>query len=422
MGRRARDRRDLPHPPPVEKIELPSGNTALRLIAVVLFLLIGAGALAYSFSQLFATEGGWREIEAGASDGPTCAEEFTFFYELGADGRAPGEENRALSALYTQTCRTAYQLFHTMESFEGVVNLREISMRPNEELEVDPILYRAFAAVREAGDRTVYLGPVYARYGDLFSCQDDVMLVDFDPRLNEEVAAEYAAYAAYAADPAHIEVELLGENRLRLRVSEEYLAFAEREGVECFLDFGWLRNAFVADCLADAMMEGGFTRGTIASWDGFARCLDGREGRTYTLELLDELETGRPVCAGTAEYQGPMSMAALRSFPAVERDWERFYRLRDGQVRTMYLDPADGVCRASADSLTGYSQTLSCAWLAMKLGPVFIADGLDAGALDRLAAEGVQTVCCHKRTLRVSDPDLALNSLYEGYTVEQPEK
>ena len=147
-----------------------------------------------------------------------------------------------------------------------------------------------------------------------------------------------------------------------------------------------------------------------------------KEQRRDVGELLDELEEGRPICAGTAEYQGPMSLAALRRFPAAERDGERFYRLRDGQVRTMYLDPADGVCRASADSLTGCSRTLSCARLAMKLGPVFIADTLDTGALDRLAAEGVHTVCCRDRTLRVSDPSMPVTNLYQGYTVERPAK
>ena len=401
----------------MEKIELSGSNITLRLIAAGLFLLIGALALAYSFGQLFAVEGGWQEIEAGASDGPTCAGEFTLFYELGAEGRAPEEENRALSALYTQTCRTAYQLFHTMEGFDGVVNLWELSRRPNEALEVDPMLYRAFEAVREAGERTVYLGPVYARYGDLFRCQDDVMLVDFDPRLSGEVAAEYAAYAAYAADPAHIEVELLGENRLRLRISEEYLAFARQESVVCFLDFGWLRNAFVADCLTDALAEGGFTCGTIASWDGFARCLDGREGRTYALELLDELEEGRPICAGTAEYQGPMSLAALRRFPAAERDWERFYRLRDGQVRTMYLDPADGLCRGAADFLAVYAGDWSCARLAMEAAPVFIAETLDREALERLPAEGIGAVLCQGRSIWTVGPPPAVTGLYDGFTL-----
>lgn len=419
MGRTARDRRDLPHPPPVEKIELSGDHTVLRLVAAALFLLIGAAALAYSFSQLFTSETGWQEIEAGSSDGPTCAGEFTLFYELGAEGRSPREEQRTLTALYTQACRTAYQMFHTVERFEDVVSLRELSQRPNEELEVDPALYRAFEMVREAGDRTIYLGPVYARYGDLFSCGDDVMLADFDPRLSQEVAAEYAAYAAYAADPGHIDVELLGENRLRLRVSEEYLAYARREGIDCLLDFGWLRNAFVTDYLADTMAEGGFTSGSIVSWDGFARCLDGREGQTYTLDLLDELEPGLPIYAGRVEYQGPMAMAALRSFPALERDAERFYRLRDGQVRTMYLDPADGLCRSAADSLTGCSTALGCAGLALKLGPVFIADKLDTAALDRLEAEGVHTVCCQGRTLRASTPALPVIDLYEGYTLEQ---
>ena len=422
MGRTAKDRRDLPHPPPVERIELPGGSTGLRLAAAALFLLVGAAALAYSISRLFAPETGWQEIEAGASQGVTCAGEFSLFYELGAGDRDPREERQALTAVYTRACRAAYQMFNTVERFEDVVSLLELSQRPNEALEVDGALYRAFETVQAAGDRTVYLGPVYARYGNLFSCQDDGMLADFDPRLSGEVAAEYAAYAAYAADPGHIDVELLGENRLRLRVSEEYLSYVRGEGIDCLLDFGWLRNAFAADYLADTLSEGGFTSGSIASWDGFARCLDAREGQAYTLDLLDELEPGRPVFAARAQYQGPMSLVTLRNFPALEEDAGRFYRLRDGQVRTMYLDPADGLCRSAADSLTGCSAVLNCAGVALRLGPVFIADALDAAALDRLEAEGVHTVCCRDRTLRVSTPALTLTGLYEGYSLEQPKK
>ena len=414
MGRGARDNR--PYVKPVEKIELSKENIPLRAVAAVVFLLIGVGALTYAVSQFFSTEPGWQTIEAGTSEGPTCGDEFVLLYEAGASGRSAREEGRDLSQLYTRACRTAFQLFHTELTFEGVVSLKEINDRPNEALEVDPALYQAFEAVRAAGDRSVYLGPVYARYNDLFYCGDDSQLTDFDPRLSPEVAEEYAAVAAFAGDPASIDVELLGDNRIRLRVSEEYLAYARENGVQRFLDFGWMKNAFVADYLADTLAEGGFTNGAVSSVDGFARCLDGREGR-YGLNLLGQLEEGRAVQAGTVEYQGPMSLVSLRSFPAVAGDETRYYRLKNGQVRTLYLDPADGLCRGAADFLAVYSAGRSCAQLAMEAAPVFIAETLDRAALERLASEGVSAVSCQDRTIWAGDPSLTVSGLYQGFTL-----
>jgi len=380
-------------------------------VAAVLFLIIGAAALAYAFSRLFAQEPGWQTIQAGTGGGPTCGEDFTFLYELGASGRPAGEEGRAVTQLYTQACRKAFQLFHTDESFEGVVNLRDIDQRPNEVLEVDPALYRAFKAVQEAGDRTLYLGPIVARYDDLFYCEDDPQLVDFDPRLSGEVAEEYAAVAAFANDPEQIDVELLGENKIRLRVSEEYLAYARREEIDRFLDFGWMKNAFIADYLAETMIEAGYTCGSISSADGFARCLDGREG-SYGLHILDRLED-RPIQAGTLEYQGPMSLVSFRAFPAAEGDGHRYYRLKNGEIRTLYLDPRDGLCKLGVDSAACYSPTLSCAQIAMKAAPALIADEIRGDLLEELAGEGVRHILCRDRTLYVSDPDVSLTGLYE---------
>lgn len=402
----------------MEKIELSQEKTALRAVAAVVFLLIGVGALTYAVSQFFTTEPGWQTIQAGTSGGPTCGDEFVFLYEVGVSGRSARKEGQDLNELYTQACRTAFQLFHTEMSFEGVVNLKEINDRPNEALEVDPALYRAFEAVREAGDRNVYLGPVYARYGDLFDCGDDSQLADFDPRLSPEVAEEYAAVSAYAGDPASIDVELLGDNQIRLRVSEDYLAYARENGIQRFLDFGWMENAFIADYLADTMTENGFTNGAISSVDGFARCLDGG-GDRYGLNLMGLLEDGRAVQAGTMEYQGPMSLVSLRSFPAAEGDEARYYRLKNGEIRTLYLDPADGLCRGAADFLAVCAGDWSCARLAMEAAPVFIAEDLDREALEGLISEGAGAVFCQGRTVWASDPSLTVSGLYDGFILTQ---
>lgn len=413
MGRTARDNRDLPHPRPVEKIELAEGNTKRRLIAAVLFLLIGAAALAYALLRFVTPESGWQAIQAGTAQGPTCGGEFVFLYELGAGGASPTVERRGAAELYTRACRKAFQLFHTMEGFDGVVNLYQLNHRPNQVLEVDPALYNAFAAVQRAGDRTVYLGPVYARYGDLFLCQDDGQLVDFDPYLSEAVAEEYAAIAAYAMDPQSVGVELLGEGKLRLNVSEEYLKYAKQEGIDRFLDFGWMKNAFVIDYLAQTMAEGGYTNGCITSYDGFARCLDGRAGG-YSLNLYDQAE-GLPLLAGVMEYRGPMSLVSLRSFSAIQGEELRFYRLNSGETRTLYLDPADGKCRSAVDSLTCYAMEQGCAQLAMEIAPVFIADAFYEGRLAELAEEGVRAVWCRAGRLWTTDPATSISQLHQGY-------
>lgn len=392
-----------------------------RLIAAAILLLIGGAGLAYAFTQLMTPESGWQAIEASTSQGPGCGDELVFLYDLGADGASPAAENRAISALYSDACRTLFQLFHTVESFEGVTNLRDLSLHPNETLTVDGMLYRALETVQRSGDRTIYLGPVYARYGDLFFCQDDVQLADFDPRLSEDVAREYETLAAWARDRSAIDLRLLGDNQVCLYVSEDYLAFARREGVERFLDFGWLKNAFVVDALAELMVENGFTHGAISSYDGFQRNLDSRE-TDYSLNVLDYVD-GVTCPAAVLNYRGPRSMVCLRDYAMDDLDWQRIYRLKNGETRTAYLSPEDGLCRSAAHDLIAYSDQAGCGEIALGLAPVYVAEELEPEALDGLAREGIHSIYCRDRVIHATEPGASLTKLYEGngvrYTLAQ---
>lgn len=219
----------------MERIELSEKYPKLRLVLAAAFLLLGGASLAYGVSQLFTPQSDWVAIEAGSDQGITCASEFEFLYHLGGGELSPAAEQKLVSAAYTRLCRNAFQAFHNQMEEEGASNLYAINRHPNEELTVDGALYEALAAVERSGNRALYLGPVYERYGGVFSCWDDVQLADFDPRLSPEVAREYREYAAFANDPQAVHMELLGEGRVRLFVSREYLEFARREGVECFM-------------------------------------------------------------------------------------------------------------------------------------------------------------------------------------------
>ena len=75
-------RRDLPHPRPVNKIELSAEHGRLRLILAVVFLVMGAFFIAYSVANLSSKESGWNEIEVQSSE-YNCSGDFVFLYCLG---------------------------------------------------------------------------------------------------------------------------------------------------------------------------------------------------------------------------------------------------------------------------------------------------------------------------------------------------
>lgn len=411
MGRTARDNRDLPHPRPVKKIELSEDNTKRRMIAAALFLLIGAAALAYAFFNLITPQTGWQAIEAGSSSSVTCADEFVFLYELGSSGVSAQAENRAITQLYTQAARKAYQLFSNDESFDGITNVYDINRNPNQVLEVDAALYQAFSDIHAYGDRTIFLGPVYARYDDLFYCEDDAQLVDFDPRISESVRQEYSELAAFAADPAAIDLQLLGENQVCLYVSEAYLAYAGQASIVDFIDFSWMKNAFITDYLAQVMIENGYTHGSISSYDGFLRNLDGRN-TSYSLNLFDRAD-GTVYQVASMEYVGVMSVVHLRDYPINGMDKLHYYELRSGEIRTPYLDIRDGLCKSAVSDLTAYSRTQSCVELLLQIKPVYIADEFQKQALESLSEAGIYSIYCEDRVIFGNDPELILTGLYD---------
>ena len=297
MKRTARDKRERPHPPPVKRIELNEEHIGRRLITAGVLLVLGLGLLAYAVLQLLTPETGWTEIEAGASVGTSCGEDFTFFYYAPTSA-----ERRAVSTQYTQLCRSAYQMFHSGEEFEETGNVRTINLHPNQTVKVEPGLYRALEVMERSGSRLLYLGPVYDRYDDLFFCVDDSQIVDFDPRLNEDIAQEYREIAAFARDPEAVRIELLGDNQVRLYVSTEYLAYAGREEIDDFIGFSWTANAFIADYLAQELTALGYTRGTLTSYDGFIRNLDG-SGTEYSVQLYDCQKMAEAIVYGITGQQ-----------------------------------------------------------------------------------------------------------------------
>lgn len=369
MGREYR-KKELPLQP-VVKAELSESHFKLRLILSIAFGLLAAGMIVYGILSLLRTDPGWQQIQAKTSEGTTCAGEFSFYYNIGEAGIAASAEYKQLVNVYTDAARHAYRVFDTTMEYPELGNLHTLNHHIGEKVALDPLLYAALAAF---GDRTEYLflAPAYRDAANLFGCMYDSEIYPFDPVQNPEEAAYLSDIAGFLADSEAISLTFYDDYMVCLQVSEAYAAFAAAYGIEDFVDFFYMKNAFIIDYLADTITAAGFTRGTLSSYDGYSRNLD-VSAEDYTLPVY-QWRNGTLIPACALHYNGPMSIVYLRAYPLNGMDTLHYYTLENGEIRIPFIDPADGLARTSTDTLIGYSRTVSCAAILLDLLPRFIGD------------------------------------------------
>lgn len=369
MSKNSKDRR--PYVRPVRRLEIPEIHVKNRVILLVVFLTIALVAFGVGIHSALYVEPGWQEVTVNAGE-RNVAGDFQLMYDFSEDGSGATARMKQLQELYTESAERAYQVFNVDEVMEGVGNLASLNAHVNETVTVEPELYRALEQVVSIGNRHVFLAPAYVEYDRIFSAEGDGEAAIYDPEKNPELSAYLHQVAAFASDPDSIRLELLGENQVILRQSEEYRAFCEQEGIESFVDFGWMTNAFVADYLAEQLLAQDFTKGYLASQDGFTRNLDSRQG-SYTLHWYAQpvKQNSQPE---TVVYQGPKAVVSLRNFPlSVQERWQ-YYIYEDETVVSGYLGTQTGMTSTAVTSLLALSDGLTCGEMVLQLAPVFAAE------------------------------------------------
>ena len=391
----AGNRNTRPNVRPVIRAELSDKNRTLRWILIIGFVSIALISVVVGMRALLVTEPGWEMVESATTEVNTSAD-FVFSYCYGQTEEDPSTEKKQLTLLYSDISVDAYRIF-TQE-------LEKVNAAVNQSVEVDPALYEALALVQQYGSRHLYLAPVYAEYNPIFLSSTEAEAAAYDPRQNPEMRDYLQELAAFAGDPAMIDLQLLDNNRVCLQISQAYAAFAEENEITTFVDLGWMTNAFVADYLADTLTETGYTNGFLSSYDGFTRNLDDR-GEQFSLNLFDRQGTGVHLPC-TMQYDRPISIVFLRDFPMSQRDGYSYYAFSDGSIVTTMADPADGMYKSAVTSLTGYSYSLSCAEILLQQAPVFVSDSLDRDALTGLRDQGIFSLWFEGTVLYCNDSDM----------------
>ena len=335
MKREARDFRETA-PKPVKRIPLEIKNPRLRLLLVILALAVAAGAFWYAFRQLVTVEPGWTLLEADGAVGLNVSADFRLQLELGAGSETPLAERKRLTTVYSNAAREAYTRYTTQEYVSGVIGMWYINHHPGEVVRVDDKLYRALQKSVSAGN-WLYLGPVYEVWDSVWFSREDREAAAADPRKDDEFAA-YVAEVTGMIRSGEIRLELREDQEVCLVISDAYRAFGEENGITRWIDFGWQKNAFIIDDLADALESAGWTRAVLSSTDGFIRCLDDRG--SFTLNMYADTDAGVRQTA-QMEYSGPASLMMLLPSPGGDRSYS--YRYQDGTLRTAWISAENGL-------------------------------------------------------------------------------
>ncbi len=405
---------------PVESIEVEQKNVTLRVVLFLAFLAMGIAAIAYACTQMKSERTGWQRVEIDRKI-ESCGDEFTFLYQFGTEEMTAREEYRKVEAVYEEAAVKAYQMFNERETFQGVKNVAYLNKNPNEVTEIDPTLYEALEKITEKGGRSLYLAPIYRYYRTLFFCRSDEETRYCDPFVSEEVGEAFREILEYAGNEEEIELELLGENKVRLKVKEEYLRYAKEKDEEGFpfIDFQWMKNAFIVDYFAERMIEEGFKKGAISSCDGFCRNFDEREIR-YSLNLFDRVGE-KALCPAVMQYQGPMSAVSMHTFSIGEEDDAYYYEREDGELRFPYIDEKDGLCKAGGSNLTCYSKEIGCAELLLRMIPAYVREDFEPERLR--AGEELEAVWCREGVIHYTEKGAVFEGIYQSeeisYTLKE---
>lgn len=368
-------------------IPLPENKLKLRTALVIALIVLAVASFAFGVNSLVGTDAGMAEITVLSGE-MNAGDDFTFYYNLGFGGADATDERREVRSLYSQAATDALEIFSSDVEAEGGGNLYYLNSRPNEDVAVDGALYSALEQLEGSGTRYHYLAPLYEQYYAMFNSASDAEAAEYDPRLNDAQAEFFSQIAAFASDSGEIALELLGDNKVRLHVSEEYMRFAEANGVTTFIDLTWMKNAFIADYIAKELIDAGYTHGALISDDGFMRCLDDETGAEYSFTFSHR--DGTTITnLSTLQFSGTVSIAYLHDYPLESGNSGGYYLYSDGTLRSAFLDTADGLDRSCVPELAAYSFEDGCAGLALRLAPVFISSDLDMNELAELEKDGI---------------------------------
>ena len=352
----------------------------VRLFIVILLVVIAACSFTFGINYLINGEKGYQEVTV-STNSPSSAFEMKFIYNFGQTDLSVPAEKRAVTKLYSDLSLYYYHLFDVYKTYSGLNNIASINNSPNVELTVPSDLYNSLKIATKDEHRNIYLGPIYEVYNVLFSCESDIDASNWDPLKSSEIRSYFDSILEFAKSDNYIHLEFKDDNVIILHVNEEYIALAKEIGVSHFIDFYYIKNAFIVDFIADKMIESGYTHGSISSLDGYVRNFDDT-GNEYSYDYFNTTDHGIEA-VGKLTYTNFSSICTLHPFVLTDLEASEFiYQYKNGEYVTRYISIEDGLSHDSSCAVVVFSEKLKCTDLMYAVLPYYQNDNPTSFEMD----------------------------------------
>lgn len=342
----------------------------LYVIGFIIAIAVAVIAFTYGCKYSGALDPGYYEIEIVASEEvPGYAKDFTYVCYFDGSSREISDLQNTYKQLYCSELMNLYACLDDENEYTHYKSIAVINNHPNEEVEVSSLTYEvltdAYQKTSENENYSVFAGPLYSFWEEQMSTVRKSEQIENDPINNIENATYLAKVATYVASKDHVDLKFLGNNKVKLVVSDEYVNYLKENKREAsFVSLNILKNSYIIERLSDYLNTNNLDRGIVYTDDGLLsqhKRLD--KAQNYAFYTLLKQEDKRYV-TNIASITGylPSSASCFRNFQVNSDYVNRYYDFeKDGVIyyRSLNINIKTGIPTNYLLSSSIYSKSVS---------------------------------------------------------------
>ena len=344
-------------------------------IWIILFVVaLGAGITAIVFGILGAKqnnkETGYKIVPLKeVEEIPLYGYDFDFVYYV--DGTTLENQNRidAISAEYSNQLAYFYSSFDEANVYEHYPSIGKVNKSNNEEVTLSEFtynaLYDAYQKTINGVNYSIFAEPIYTYWYSIFNKLTMEEVEAADPLNNETTLSVLTALSTYIKDRNHVDLKFLGENKVKLEMSEEYKTYLSDYGLnDCVIGLNNLKTAYIAKNIVSYLRQYNYTGGYLHSRDGMIFQLDLNHA-TFRYNYYDAYinNEGTLVDVNAADVTlNPYSYVLSNRRFAIDNGNVAYYFIKRDDVyyyRSLYIDIATGLPHNEVLSTTFYGDSNS---------------------------------------------------------------
>ena len=313
---------EYPLSPKMEKerektnIRIPVKHMVPRIIAFIILLGGGISLIVLSVLGVFSQQSGIQVISVNEDPDYKVGENITLRYYLSGNSIQRRNQASAVAEDYSRSMKSIGKLLEDEEEVVGVKSISYISRNAGTEVEIDEILYKTLSSAVENSKNpaySIYLGPLYQRWNFWTSVPESTKPT-VDPLYNAPGATFISEYLNLLASGDNIKLNLLGNNKVKLELSQAYRSWLEDNEYDGpILSLGSLKQAYQVQVARDALIEKGHTAGVLVSEDGLVAPLGELIDTNYRLYAYENqlgadvgsVKPSKPKASLSFVYQSP---------------------------------------------------------------------------------------------------------------------